>query len=138
MKWSGRVAVLCDFFCNNLLPFFHAPDEIKFGVSRLVKPDESEDEDNNNTYHSKPISCDSPVSNLSVTRSRSRSRSRSSRRSRSRSSSSELEVDSPPPPPRIDSPVEETKKLNGFSMSALLRDDQPKIKSPTSSFAPLR
>lgn len=118
-------------------------DEIKFGVNRLVKQDDQseEDEDNNNTYHSKPISCDSPT-NLSVTRSRSNSR----HGSRSRSSSSELEVDSPPPPPRInDSPsiieVGVEKKSNGFSMSALLRnDDQPKLdKALTgSSFTPLR
>ncbi|KAG5677600.1 hypothetical protein PVAND_007344 [Polypedilum vanderplanki] len=124
-------------------------DEIKFGVNRLMEKPESEDEEANGLgiYRAKSlISCDSP-SNLSVTRtkSRSRSRSRSQSRSRSRSnssSSSELEVDSPPPPrimshsPLITEIIpHQTKKSESFSVSALLRDDQPKIisKSPASS-----
>ncbi|XP_062706191.1 fez family zinc finger protein 1 isoform X2 [Aedes albopictus] len=115
-------------------------DEIKFGISRLVK-NESEDEDNNNVYHQVghvgPNGYDS--SSLSV-RSRSRSRSRSRDRStRSRSSSIELEVDSPPPPPRISvSPTTEIshipKNSEAFSVSALLkREDEPKSKSPLSN-----
>ncbi|KAL7049229.1 hypothetical protein ACKWTF_003634 [Chironomus riparius] len=116
-------------------------DEIKFGVNRLMEKPESEDEDIGGIYRAKSlISCDSP-SNLSVTRtksrSRSRSRSQSHSRSRSNSSSSELEVDSPPPPRITHSPLTDiphTKKSESFSMSALLRDDQPKIsKSPASS-----
>ncbi len=107
------------------------------------------------------ISCDSP-SNLSITRTKSRSRSRSHSHSRSRSNSestlsSELEVDSPPPPPRnTQSPLidiqhvsiragvkclnilnqfsSQSKKSEAFSVSALLRDDQPKVsKSPASN-----
>lgn len=114
-------------------------DEIKFGISRLVK-NESEDEDNNNVYHQAghvPNGYDS--SSLSV-RSRSRSRSRSRDRStRSRSSSIELEVDSPPPPPRIGlSPTTDIaplpKNSEAFSVSALLkREDEPKSKSPLSN-----
>ncbi|XP_055709894.1 zinc finger protein Gfi-1b [Phlebotomus papatasi] len=117
-------------------------DEIKFGVNRLVERVDSEDEDNNNsTYQHKtpPSVCDSP-SNLSVVRikSRSRSRSKSPEGSRSRSSSPELEVDSPPPPRITESPTTEissqlVKKSEAFSVSALLRQDQPKAsKSPTS------
>ena len=118
----------------------------------MEKP-ESEDEDGG-VYQAKSlITCDSP-SNLSVTRTKSRSRSRSHSRSRSNSSSSELEVDSPPPPritmsPLIDiqhvrqpksvesvkfqAHIFQTKKSEAFSVSALLRDDQPKTKSPASS-----
>lgn len=116
---------------------------------------ESEDEDSG-VYQAKSlINCDSP-SNLSVTRTKSRSRSRSHSRSRSNSSSSELEVDSPPPPRITISPLTDiqhvmksvneinqsltfapslqTKKSEAFSVSALLRDDQPKTsKSPASS-----
>lgn len=133
-------------------------DEIKFGVNRLMKKTDSEDEDNNNTYHEKSLLvCVSP-SDISVTRTKSRSRSRSRSRSgtRSRSSSPELEVDSPPPPRICSSPITDIplvslqntlkslnfnfkyffqpKKSEAFSVSALLRDDQPKSsKSPTSS-----
>lgn len=133
-------------------------DELTFSINRLVKPTEatSEDEDNNNTYEHKssPI-CDSThelVNNihhasrhhfLREFRSRSRSQSRSPRddmRSRSRSSSLELEVDSPPPLPAksisvSESPVTElstsSKKSEIFSVSALLRQDEPRTsKSP--------
>jgi growth factor independent 1 len=113
-------------------------DEIKFGIDRLMEriTAESEDEDNNNTtYPAKPISvCDS-LSNLSVTRTKSRSRSRSRDHSRSRSSSPELEVDSPPPPRILSTTTADfehsPKKSEAFSVSALLRDDQPKLpKSP--------
>lgn len=140
--------------------FFHCfpTDELTFSINRLVKPTEatSEDEDNNNTYEHKssPI-CDSThelVNNihhasrhhfLREFRSRSRSQSRSPRddmRSRSRSSSLELEVDSPPPLPAksisvSESPVTElstsSKKSEIFSVSALLRQDEPRTsKSP--------
>ncbi|XP_063702401.1 zinc finger protein 358-like isoform X2 [Culicoides brevitarsis] len=134
-------------------------DEIKFPISRLMKPPfdhvASEDEDNNNTtiFHqnssqnthedTKPeiISCDSPT-NLSARSHRSRSRESERHGSRSRSSSPELEVDSPPPP-RVESPeLHEIpkSKSNAFSMSALLRNDDAgsKRKSPNIGFAPLR
>ncbi|CRL02630.1 CLUMA_CG015877, isoform A [Clunio marinus] len=111
-------------------------DEIKFGVNRLVEKPESEDEESGIYQAKSLITCDSP-SNLSVTRTKSRSRSRSHSRSRSNSSSSELEVDSPPPPRITISPItdiQHTKKSESFSVSALLRDDQPKTsKSPASS-----
>lgn len=124
-----------------------------------MEKQESEDEDNNNTYHEKSsmMVCVSP-SEISVTRTHSRSRSRSGSRShsRSRSSSPELEVDSPPPPRITSSPItdipqvkliiitndsrikqilpKQSKKSEAFSVSALLREDQPKSsKSPTSS-----
>lgn len=128
----------------------------------MEKPESEEDEDGG-IYRAKSlVNCDSP-SNLSITRTKSRSHSRSRSRSRSRSSSSsssELEVDSPPPPRILHSPYTElhhvsykeksiyqtekfnrlsftsqqTKKSESFSMSALLRDDQPKTsKSPASS-----
>lgn len=120
-------------------------DEIKFGISRLVK-NESEDEDNNNVYHVAQGTLGAPLSNgydsssLSV-RSRSRSRSRSRDRStRSRSSSIELEVDSPPPPrivsvsPTTDIIPHIPKNSEAFSVSALLkREDEPKSKSPLSN-----
>ena len=104
-----------------------------------MEKQESEDEDSG-TYHSKPLLvCDSP-SNISVSRTKSRSCSRSHSRSRSRSSSPELEVDSPPPPRISTTPITDlilnshSKKSEAFSVSALLRDDQPKTsKSPASS-----
>lgn len=91
-------------------------------------------------------------------RSRSRSLSRSPNdlyRSRSRSSSTELEVDSPPPPAILqqtrtsrtsESPVTDVsvspKKSETFSVSALLRQDQPsrstKSLVPVSSFGSFR
>lgn len=102
-----------------------------------MKQQDSEDEDNNNTFHHKtPSICDSP-SNLSISRriSRSRSRSRSRDGSRSRSVSTELEVDSPPSSPLpsrlLESPIitEITpipKKSETFSVSALLKQDPKK------------
>lgn len=82
--------------------FLFFSEQLNFSISRLVKKSqESEDEDNNNTYHEKI----SPLSNFSSsfkdnsTKSRSRSSSQSRFASRSCSVSPELEVDSPPPSP---------------------------------------
>ncbi|KAJ6649898.1 Zinc finger protein [Pseudolycoriella hygida] len=117
----------------------HFKDHLNFGISRLVKSQESEDEDNNNTYHDEKIS---PLSDFSssfkdnCSKSRSRSSSRSRYASRSCSVSPELEVDSPPPLRITDSPsttlIQSSKNSEQFSVSALLREDQPrKTKSPT-------
>lgn len=130
----------------------------------MEKPESEEDEDGAIYRAKSLVNCDSPSNlSITRTKSRSHSRSRSRSRSRSSSSSSsELEVDSPPPPRILHSPytelhhvsqskqpdshqlkthsstrltcAQQTKKSESFSMSALLRDDQPKTsKSPASS-----
>lgn len=84
----------------------------------MVKSQESEDEDNNNTYHEKisPLSDFSSSFKDNSSKSRSRSSSQSRFASRSCSVSPELEVDSPPPSPtplRItESPVHQIVQVN--------------------------
>lgn len=95
------------FFCSCFVAA--VSDQLNFSISRLVRSPESDDEDNNNTYHHEKISPLSQVTSSckdSCTKSRSRSSSQSRFASRSCSVSPELEVDSPPPPLRInDSPT---------------------------------
>lgn len=108
------------FFFQKLL------EHLNFSISRLVRNADSDDEDNNNSYH--PGGRDqrtnnhekvSPVSELTASykdsciKSRSRSSSQSHYASRSCSVSPELEVDSPPPPTiRVnDSPTSTTNLL---------------------------
>lgn len=103
-------------------PFFF-PDEIKFGINRLVgdKTNEDEDDSHNNDQRTENVSpgsrCESPCWAPSPQSPRS-----------ARSSSPELEVDSPPSsprrPPDSSSPP---KRSEAFSMSVLLRPDAPRV-----------
>ncbi|XP_055859002.1 zinc finger protein Gfi-1b [Episyrphus balteatus] len=143
-----------------VMPKNKADDELPFGINRLVKAESriatAQDEDNNNsiTLSGKNlIRCNVLLDNIEgESLSRSRSQSRSSQvdgfRTRSRSSSLELEVDSPPPlshhrsTPPVCSPAvsgetilstASPKKSEMFSVSALLRRDEPRLsKSPSS------
>lgn len=118
-------------------------DSLTFGINRIVKiKDIAEDEDNNNCVYSESTKIISEMDQCESRSSRSRSQSRLSQdglRSRSRSSSLELEVDSPPPLLNICSfsgtedhsykyPLTNLsyKKSESFSVSALLKRDDPK------------
>lgn len=116
-------------------------DSLTFGINRIVKiKDIAEDEDNNNCVYSENPNMNNEIERCESRSSRSQSRvSQDGLRSRSRSSSLELEVDSPPPLLNICSfpgtedhsykyPITNLsyKKSESFSVSALLKRDDPK------------
>lgn len=121
------------------------PDGIKFGISRLVKSDDEDDVQTNNNndiskiYVSK-ASEDMTNSGDELGQSPKRWEHLNVSPRPSPSTSPELEVDSPPPspsprPPSItdisppSKPTSPLKKSEAFSVSALLRPDNPKSKA---------
>ncbi|KAL5282476.1 GFI1B family protein [Megaselia abdita] len=122
-----------------VMPKDKKKDCLTFGINRIVKIKEiADDEDNNNCVYSEKTIVNNDVLDRCESRStRSRSQSRISQDGlRSRSSSLELEVDSPPPLLNICSSDDNTykypitnlsyKKSESFSVSALLKRDDPK------------
>lgn len=123
------------FFLSHLRNVFSVPDAIKFGVSRLVSRSSEEEDENNLNNNLKGYEANCYNSGDEMCSPRREGRWEPSRPSPS--TSPELEVDSPPrsrtntPSPRPPSVTEiskseaPVKRSETFSVSALLRPDNP-------------